>query len=57
MRILALLLLLASCNGNDRITNLEKENEVLQRKVDSLKNELHKCDMLLKSYEGMPMGI
>lgn len=46
---------LVSCNANNK--SLERENIKLQKKVDSLKNELNKCDMMLESYEGLPMGI
>ncbi len=46
---------LISCNTNNK--SLENENIKLQKKVDSLTNELNKCDMLLESYEGLPLGI
>ena len=36
-------------------TNLESENIRLQKEVDSLSNELQKCNMLLKAYEFNPL--
>ena len=44
-----------SCNSS--ISNLETENVRLKKEVDSLKNKLHKCEMLIESYEGMPLNI
>lgn len=35
----------------------QKETQQLQKEVDSLKNELYKCNMLLEAYEGMPLTI
>jgi hypothetical protein len=57
MRIFVILLLLVGCNDNNQYSDLEKENILLHQKVDSLKNELHKCDMIMESYEGMPINI
>ena len=36
--------------------NLKQENAKLKMKIDSLKNELHKADMLIQSYEGIPLN-
>jgi len=38
-------------------SNLESENIRLRTEVDSLRNELYKCEMLMESYEGMPLNI
>lgn len=57
MRFILLILIFTSCQGNSELNTLKKENQQLQKKVDSLKNELHKCDMLMESYEGMPLNI
>jgi len=57
MRFIILLFLVASCNGNADIKSLNKQNEHLQKEVDSLRNELHKCDMLIQSYENDPLNI
>jgi len=35
----------------------EPPNLLLQQEVDSLKKELHKCDMMIQAYEGMPLTI
>ena len=57
MKRILLFLILMGCNQPPGVQTLEKENLRLQKKVDSLKVELNKCDMLIESYEGMPMNI
>ncbi len=57
MRYFVLFLFIMSCNTVPDIETLKLENEHLQKEVDSLKNELHKCEMLMESYEGMPLNI
>ena len=53
--ILLLSIIFYSCARSE--SNLESENMRLRKEVDSLKNELHKCEMLIESYEGMPLNI
>lgn len=48
-------MIFVSCNSQP--INLKEENELLKKKVDSLKVELEKCDMLIKAYEEMPLSI
>ncbi|MGB5667427.1 MAG: hypothetical protein WBM53_11295 [Maribacter sp.] len=55
--LLMLCLLFMGCNQPPEVRTLEKENQRLQKKVDSLKNELHKCEMLMKAYENEPLSI
>ena len=57
MKRILLLLILMGCNQPLEVQTLEKENQRLQKKVDSLKNELHRCDMLMKAYENDPLTI
>ena len=52
---LLLCIIFFSCDNSE--FNLESENIRLQKEVDSLSNELQKCEMLIESYEGMPMNI
>lgn len=46
---------LVSCDAHNK--SIDRENIILQKKVDSLTNELNKCDMMLESYEGLPLSI
>lgn len=58
MKILPILtILLISCNQSPKQNALEQDNIRLQKQVDSLSNELYKCDMLIKSYERDPLHI
>ncbi len=57
MRYFVFFLVMVGCNAEPDIQAMKQENSRLQKEVDSLKNELHKCDMILESYEGMPMNI
>jgi hypothetical protein len=57
MKKIFIVLLVASCNQPNNLKELEQDKQRLQMEVDSLKQELYKCDMLIDSYEGMPMGI
>jgi hypothetical protein len=57
MKRLWILLFVLGCGQPERLTELESENERLRTQVDSLTNELNKCDMMLEAYEGMPLGI
>ena len=57
MRYFVFFFVLVGCNTDLDIQAAKQENTRLQKEVDSLKNELHKCDMILESYEGMPMNI
>ena len=50
---LLLCLIFFSCARSE--SNLEGENIRLQKEVDSLSNELQKCNMLLKAYEFDPL--
>ena len=52
---LLLCIILFSCDNSE--SNLESENIRLQKEVDSLKSELHKCEMAIEAYEGMPLNI
>lgn len=49
--------LFIGCNTSPKTAELKKENKRLQKEVNSLKNELQKCDMLLKVYEDDPLTI
>ncbi|MFP2997440.1 hypothetical protein ABN763_16095 [Spongiivirga sp. MCCC 1A20706] len=42
---------LLSCNNQNQVTNIEKENALLKKQVNTLTNELHKYDTLLNVYE------
>ncbi len=55
LTFLLLCFIFFSCARSE--SNLESENIRLRTEVDSLRNELHKCDMLIESYEGMPLSI
>lgn len=57
MKKLILFLLLVGCNTMDKEKVLKNELQFLKKENDSLRNELQKCDMMLESYEGLPMGI
>ncbi|GEM_PF-4241789 len=57
MRFLILSLFFIGCNSTIDPKVLENENIELRKQVDSLKNELNKCNMMIESYEGLPMGI
>ncbi|RRQ49820.1 hypothetical protein DZC72_04315 [Maribacter algicola] len=50
------LLVVTSCKNVD-IEVLESQNKKLQKEVDSLKNELYKCDIMLEAYEGQSLNI
>ena len=52
---LLLCFIFLSCARSE--SNLESENIRLRTEIDSLRNELHKCEMLMDSYEGMPLNI
>lgn len=51
------LFILVGCNSDIEKQSLQIENRQLKIEIDSLKNELHKCEMLMESYEGMPLNI
>lgn len=55
--VLLLSLMLLGCNESKTIEKLQQDNNLLIKKVDSLTKELNKCDMMLESYEGMPLGV
>jgi len=57
MRFILIVLLFIGCNTTPQKAELKKENERLQIEVDSLKNELYKCDMLMQAYENDPLTI
>ncbi len=59
MRMLFILpvLLITSCNKNNRISELEKENQKLKKEIIIMKDELLKCEMMLEAYEGYPLSI
>ena len=46
-----------NCVQHPQLKELELENKGLKKQVDSLKNELNNCDMMIQSYEGMPLSI
>ncbi len=50
-----ILLMTSSCQV-DRV-KLKENNDQLQKKVDSLKNELYECNMMMEAYEGLPLGV
>ena len=57
MKRIFILFLIVSCNQPPKIESLQLENNRLQKEVDSIKSELQKCEMLIESYEGMPLNI
>jgi hypothetical protein len=57
MKKIFIVLLVASCNQPNNLKELKQDNQRLQMEVDSLKKELYKCDMMLKSYEGLMMAL
>lgn len=57
MKYLILFFFMVSCQSNKEVKTLKKENQQLSKEVDSLRNELQKCDMMLEVYEGSLMNI
>ena len=57
MRYILIALIIVGCNWEPGMKEVLEENIRLRKEVDSLKNELNKCDMLIESYEGMPLNI
>ncbi len=57
MKYFVFFLVLVGCNTYPDFQAVKQENSRLQKEVDSLRSELLKCDMMLESYEGMPMNI
>ena len=55
--VLLLSFMLIGCKEAQTIKELQRDNQLLQKKVDSLTNQLNKCDMMLEAYEGMPLGL
>ena len=53
--IIAMTLLTLSCKSEPN--DLKTENQKLQKEIDSLKNELYKCNLLIESYEALPLNI
>lgn len=57
MKYLIPFLFVLGCNSPSETNSLRKENSKLQTEIDSLKSELYKCNLLIESYEGMPLNI
>lgn len=57
MRYIRIALIRVGCNSEPDIKTVLEENKKLQKEVYSLKIELNTCDMMLKAYQGIPLGI
>ncbi len=53
--IIGIAILTLSCKSEP--DDLKMENRKLKKEIDSLKNQLYKCNLLIESYEAMPLNI